>query len=66
MFINLLTSHLFVFKVSIIQISGGYMAKVLCVLYDDPANGGYPTSYARDSIPTISRYPDGQTLPTPH
>ena len=42
------------------------MAKVLCVLYDDPANGGYPTSYARDTIPTISRYPDGQTLPTPH
>jgi formate dehydrogenase len=41
------------------------MAKVLCVLYDDPANGGYPTSYVRDTIPTISVYPDGQTLPSP-
>lgn len=42
------------------------MGKVLCVLYDDPADGGYPTSYARDSVPTISGYPDGQTLPSPH
>ena len=25
------------------------MAKVLCVLYDDPVDG-YPTSYARDNI----------------
>ena len=41
------------------------MAKILCVLYDDPVNG-YPTSYARDTIPTISGYPDGQTAPTPH
>jgi formate dehydrogenase len=40
------------------------MAKVLCVLYDDPVTG-YPPSYARDSIPTIERYPDGQTTPTP-
>jgi formate dehydrogenase len=40
------------------------MAKILCVLYDDPV-GGYPTSYARADIPTISRYPDGQTTPTP-
>ncbi|MGV1793367.1 NAD-dependent formate dehydrogenase [Rhizobium sp. A37_96] len=40
------------------------MAKVVCVLYDDPING-YPTSYARDSLPVIERYPDGQTLPTP-
>ncbi len=40
------------------------MAKILCVLYDDPVTG-YPTSYARDSIPTIERYPDGQTAPTP-
>lgn len=40
------------------------MAKVLCVLYDDPVEG-YPTSYARDDLPTIERYPDGQTLPTP-
>lgn len=40
------------------------MAKVLCVLYDDPV-GGYPTSYARDQIPELQSYPDGQTLPTP-
>ena len=40
------------------------MAKVICVLYPDPVTG-YPTSYARDEIPTLSRYPDGQTLPTP-
>jgi hypothetical protein len=32
------------------------MAKVLCVLYDNPI-GGYPNSYPRDSIPQISRYP---------
>jgi len=41
------------------------MAKVLCVLYDDPV-AGYPSSYPRDSIPTIHQYPDGQLLPTPH
>jgi formate dehydrogenase len=40
------------------------MAKVLCVLYDDPVDG-YPRSYARDDLPTIERYPDGQTLPSP-
>jgi formate dehydrogenase len=40
------------------------MANVLCVLYDDPVDG-YPPSYARDEIPTIERYPDGQTTPTP-
>ena len=40
------------------------MAKVVCVLYDDPI-GGYPKSYARDDIPRLERYPDGQTLPTP-
>jgi formate dehydrogenase len=40
------------------------MANVLCVLYDDPATG-YPPSYARDEIPRIERYPDGQTTPTP-
>jgi formate dehydrogenase len=41
------------------------MAKVLCVLYDDPVNG-YPPQYARDSIPTILGYPGGQTVPSPH
>ena len=40
------------------------MAKILCVLYDDPIDG-YPTSYPRDDLPRIERYPDGQTLPTP-
>ena len=35
------------------------MAKVICVLYDDPIDG-YPKSYARDDIPKIERYPDGQ------
>src|ERR1700722_355939 len=40
------------------------MAKVLCVLYDDPIDG-YPPKYARDGIPKIDRYPGGQTAPTP-
>ncbi|NKK76331.1 NAD-dependent formate dehydrogenase [Rhizobium leguminosarum] len=41
------------------------MAKVLCVLYDDPIDG-YPKSYARDDLPRIDQYPGGQTLPTPN
>jgi len=40
------------------------MAKVLCVLYDDPADG-YPKVYPRDDVPTLKQYPNGQTLPTP-
>jgi formate dehydrogenase len=40
------------------------MAKVLCVLYDDPVTG-YPKTYARDTIPKVERYADGQTTPTP-
>ena len=40
------------------------MAKVLLVLYPDPVTG-YPPVYARDSIPSISGYPDGQTVPSP-
>jgi len=40
------------------------MAKVLCVLYDDPV-GGMPKAYARDAIPRIARYPGGRTTPTP-
>ena len=40
------------------------MAKILCVLYDDPVDG-YPKTYARDGLPKLERYPDGQTLPTP-
>ena len=40
------------------------MAKVLCVLYDDPIDG-MPGTYPRDGLPHIERYPDGQRLPTP-
>jgi formate dehydrogenase len=40
------------------------MAKVLCVLYDDPVEG-YPPSYARDGIPRVDHYPGGQTVPSP-
>ncbi len=40
------------------------MAKILCVLYDDPVSG-YPPGYARDEIPKIAGYHDGQTTPTP-
>ncbi|MFI7230908.1 NAD-dependent formate dehydrogenase [Nonomuraea angiospora] len=40
------------------------MAKVLCVLYDDPIDG-YPTTYARDDLPGLTGYPGGQTLPSP-
>src|SRR5204863_3719499 len=40
------------------------MAKILCVLYDDPVTGN-PREMIRDDIPQLSRYPDGQTLPTP-
>jgi formate dehydrogenase len=40
------------------------MAKVICVLYDDPVDG-MPKTYARDTIPRIAGYPGGQTAPTP-
>ncbi|MDP9231708.1 MAG: NAD-dependent formate dehydrogenase, partial [Actinomycetota bacterium] len=40
------------------------MAKILCVLYDDPVSG-YPPEYARDEIPKIDSYPGGQTAPSP-
>lgn len=40
------------------------MAKILCVLYDDPVSG-YPTSYPRADLPRLTTYPDGQTLPSP-
>ncbi len=40
------------------------MAKILCVLYDDPIDG-YPRGYPRDELPKLDRYPDGQTLPSP-
>ncbi len=37
--------------------------KILCVLYDDPKE--YPPKYSRDTIPVLTQYPDGQSLPTP-
>jgi formate dehydrogenase len=40
------------------------MAKIVCVLYDDPVDG-YPKTYPRDDIPKIEAYPDGQTTPSP-
>lgn len=40
------------------------MAKIVCVLYDDPVSG-YPSKYARDDLPHLDSYPDGQSLPTP-
>ena len=40
------------------------MATILCVLYDDPVDG-YPTTYARDDLPVVEHYFDGQTTPTP-
>ena len=40
------------------------MATILCVLYDDPVDG-YPPAYARDGVPAIERYFDGQTTPAP-
>ena len=40
------------------------MAKIVLVLYDDPVDG-FPKTYARDDLPKIERYPDGQSLPTP-
>jgi formate dehydrogenase len=40
------------------------MAKIVCVLYDDPIDG-YPTVYARDGLPKIDHYPGGQTVPMP-
>ena len=40
------------------------MAKILCVLYDDPVDG-YPKSYPRPGIPTLEQYPNGQSMPTP-
>jgi formate dehydrogenase len=40
------------------------MAKVVCVLYDDPIDG-MPMSYARNDLPKIGSYYDGQSLPSP-
>ena len=38
--------------------------KILCVLYDDPVDG-YPSSYARAGIPSLTSYPGGQSMPSP-
>ncbi len=38
--------------------------KIVCVLYDDPVDG-YPPKYARDDLPELPHYPDGQTMPSP-
>lgn len=40
------------------------MANIVMVLYPDPTTG-FPPDYARDSIPVITEYPNGQSLPTP-
>jgi formate dehydrogenase len=40
------------------------VARVLCVLYDDPV-ASRPGGDARGAIPNIGLYPDGQTLPSP-
>ena len=40
------------------------MAKVLCVLYDDPVDG-YPKTYPRAGVPALEQYPNGQSMPTP-
>lgn len=38
--------------------------KILLVLYDDPIKG-YPKTFARDNIPNIQIYPNGQSVPSP-
>jgi len=38
--------------------------KIVCVLYDDPVDE-YPPKYARADIPKITKYPGGQTTPSP-
>jgi len=44
--------------------SASAQAKIVMALYDDPVTG-YPTKYARDDIPKLTHYPDGQTVPNP-
>jgi len=38
--------------------------KVLCILYDYPIDG-MPAEYPLNSIPKLTNYPDGMTLPNP-
>jgi formate dehydrogenase len=40
------------------------MGNVVCVLYGDPV-AGYPPAYAREEVPRIERYHDGQSAPAP-
>jgi formate dehydrogenase len=40
------------------------VARVLCVLYNDPERGN-PVVYAREGIPRIELYSDGQNIPSP-
>ena len=40
------------------------VASVVCLLYNAPERG-YPLTYARDGIPRIEIYADGQTMPSP-
>jgi formate dehydrogenase len=40
------------------------VTRVLCVLYEDPEQG-HPIAYAKDGIPLIELYSDGQTIPSP-
>jgi formate dehydrogenase len=40
------------------------MATALCVLYPDPETG-YPPKYARNDIPKIAGYANGQKAPAP-
>ena len=38
--------------------------KILCVLYDDPKDG-MPSSYPKNELPKLDKYPDGMSLPSP-
>jgi hypothetical protein len=51
-------------KLRFLHSSCAARAKVLVALYPDPVSG-FPPKYARDSVPTIKIYPDGQTVPSP-
>ena len=37
------------------------MAKIICVLYDDPV-GGYPPAYARDALPQLLQLIDAGVI----
>jgi formate dehydrogenase len=40
------------------------MAKIPCVLFLAPITG-YPPAHARDDIPIIMAWPNGQSVPSP-